>query len=211
MVWSENCMVWGKIVWFQIMNLMVWAGSGVGQSGNELTDFSRSVPKRSWALRSPMPSWLTTVSSPAVRPHVMSVWLSGNTWRFTWPSRPTKSGGPTWGMREGLQCWNCQRTRYGGGKGDFCLCQSIFSPLPIDASHKSYNALDIYLTMLRFVTEMWTWVHISVTKWSIVGYGTGVLWDLCNRSMGITFGVSFTERSQLTSIEFGHGWAITFT
>ena len=25
-------MVWGEIVWFQIMNLMVWAGSGVGQS-----------------------------------------------------------------------------------------------------------------------------------------------------------------------------------
>ena len=32
MVWSENCMVWSEIVWFQIMNLMVWAGSGVGQS-----------------------------------------------------------------------------------------------------------------------------------------------------------------------------------
>ena len=25
-------MVWSKIVWFQIMNLMVWAGSGVGKS-----------------------------------------------------------------------------------------------------------------------------------------------------------------------------------
>ena len=25
-------MVWSKIVWFQIMNLMVWVGSGVGQS-----------------------------------------------------------------------------------------------------------------------------------------------------------------------------------
>ena len=32
MVWSENCMVWSEIVWFQIMNLMVWAGSGVGKS-----------------------------------------------------------------------------------------------------------------------------------------------------------------------------------
>ena len=26
-------MVWSKIVWFQIMNLMVWVGSEVGQSG----------------------------------------------------------------------------------------------------------------------------------------------------------------------------------
>ena len=34
MVWSENCMVWSEIVWFQIINLMVWIGSGVGQSAN---------------------------------------------------------------------------------------------------------------------------------------------------------------------------------
>ena len=28
-----------------------------------------------------------------------------------------------------------------------------------------------------------TYVHISVTKWGIVGYETGALWDLCNRSI----------------------------
>ena len=27
------------------------------------------------------------------------------------------------------------------------------------------------------------YVHMSVTKWGIVGYGTGALWNLCNRSM----------------------------
>ena len=32
--------------------------------------------------------------------------------------------------------------------------------------------------MHRFVTEMCTHVHISVTKWCIVGYGTGASWDL---------------------------------
>ena len=26
-------MVWNEIVWFQIMNLIVWVGSGVGKSG----------------------------------------------------------------------------------------------------------------------------------------------------------------------------------
>ena len=26
-------------------------------------------------------------------------------------------------------------------------------------------------------------MHISVTKWCIVGYGNGALWDLCNRSL----------------------------
>ena len=41
-------MVWSEIVWFQIMNLMVWGGSGVGQSafvkfqghmGQKIADF----------------------------------------------------------------------------------------------------------------------------------------------------------------------------
>ena len=40
-----------------------------------------------------------------------------------------------------------------------------------------------YPTMHHFVTEMCTYVHISVTKWGIVGYGTGALWDLCNMSI----------------------------
>ena len=48
----------------------------------------------------------------------------------------------------------------------------------IDPSHKSHNALGKYPTMHHFVTEMCTIVHISVTKWCIVGYGTVALWDL---------------------------------
>ena len=43
---------------------------------------------------------------------------------------------------------------------------------------KSHNALDKYPTMHPFVTEMCTHVLISVTKWCIVGYGTGASWDL---------------------------------
>ena len=34
--------------------------------------------------------------------------------------------------------------------------------------------------MHRCVTEMCTPVHISVTKWCIVVYGTGAFWDCCN-------------------------------
>ena len=37
--------------------------------------------------------------------------------------------------------------------------------------------------MRHFVTEMWTRVHIIVTKWCIVRYGTGALRDLCNRQL----------------------------
>ena len=39
-----------------------------------------------------------------------------------------------------------------------------------DLSHKSHNAPEHHL-----VTEMCTHVLISVTKWCIVGYGTGAL------------------------------------
>ena len=42
--------------------------------------------------------------------------------------------------------------------------------LQIDLSHKSHNALDKYPTMHHCVTEMCTFVHISVTKWCIMGY-----------------------------------------
>ena len=68
-----------------------------------------------------------------------------------------------------------------------CLVQdcSIFSALAIDRSHKSHNVCGEYPTMHHFVTEMCTQVHISVAKWCIVGYGTGALWDLCNRSVEI--------------------------
>ena len=47
-----------------------------------------------------------------------------------------------------------------------------------DPSHKSQNASVPYPTMHHFVAEMCTCVHISVTKWCIVGYGTDAFWDL---------------------------------
>ena len=48
----------------------------------------------------------------------------------------------------------------------------------LDPSHKSQNASMPYPTMHHFVTEMCTHVHISVTKWCIVGYLFDALWDL---------------------------------
>ena len=52
--------------------------------------------------------------------------------------------------------------------------------LKIELPHKSHNASDKYPTMHHFVTEMCTYVHISVTKWCIVGYGIGAVCDLCD-------------------------------
>ena len=42
----------------------------------------------------------------------------------------------------------------------------------------SHNAPVQYPTIHHIVTEMWTPVQISVTKWCIVGYLSDVLWDL---------------------------------
>ena len=53
----------------------------------------------------------------------------------------------------------------------------------IEPSHKSHNASDEYPKMHHFLAEMCTHMHISVTKWCIVGYGTGALWDLRNWSI----------------------------
>ena len=54
----------------------------------------------------------------------------------------------------------------------------------IDPSHcKSHNASDKYPTIYHFITEMCTYVYISVTKCCIVGYGTDALWDLWDWSI----------------------------
>ena len=53
----------------------------------------------------------------------------------------------------------------------------------IDPSHKSHNTPVPYHIMQHLVTEMCTYVHISVTKWCIVGYLSDALWDLWDGSI----------------------------
>ena len=48
----------------------------------------------------------------------------------------------------------------------------------IDLLQKSHNTPVLYPTMHHFVTEMCTCVHISVTKWCILGYLSRALWNL---------------------------------
>ena len=64
-------------------------------------------------------------------------------------------------------------------------CYLIKNICSMEPSHKSHNASDEYPTMHHFVTEMCTRVHISVTKWCIVGYWTNALWDLCDKSIEV--------------------------
>ena len=49
--------------------------------------------------------------------------------------------------------------------------------------HTFYNAPIRYLTLHHFVTQMCACVHISVTKWSIVGYFSNAFWDLWDGSI----------------------------
>ena len=52
----------------------------------------------------------------------------------------------------------------------------------VDLLHKYQNATAIYPSMHHFVKGICTCVHISITKWCIVGYLTNALWELWDRS-----------------------------
>ena len=49
--------------------------------------------------------------------------------------------------------------------------------IKIDPSHKSRDTPIPYPEMHHFMTEMCTCMHISVTKWCIVGYLSDALWE----------------------------------
>ena len=70
---------------------------------------------------------------------------------------------------------------------------SPFNDKAIDQSHKSHNACSIRQIYhnASFCNRN---VHISVTKWCIVGCDTGALWDLCNKSIAIHSQCSATAR-----------------
>ena len=74
-------------------------------------------------------------------------------------------------------CWGCHHRKWQQACLSLSPADSTFTEMCSVCSirHK-------YPTMYHFVTEMCTHVHISVTKWYIVGYGAGALWDLRMRS-----------------------------
>ena len=72
----------------------------------------------------------------------------------------------------------------------FFIVNVLFQNPPdliIDLLLKSHNASNSYPTMHHFVTEMCTCVHISVTKWCIVGYLSSALQDLGEGSISQPF------------------------
>ena len=68
-----------------------------------------------------------------------------------------------------------------------CITQPQW--LKTDLLHKSHNVPVSYPIMHHFVTEMCTSVHISVTKWCIVGYLSNALWNLWYGSNPIFHGL----------------------
>ena len=113
----------------------------------------------------------------------LEVWVGG---LYTWAAI---TGGIRWLCHDDVMAWYCFLHYWPFVRGiqieinllvAYHLVQDI--AVSIDPSHmKSHNALDWYPTMHHFVTEMCTFMHISVAKLCIVGYRTSALWNLCSR------------------------------
>ena len=81
-----------------------------------------------------------------------------------------------------------------------CLCKH-----QINLLHESHNALVPYPTMHHFVTEICTCVHISVTKWSVVGHLSNALWDLWDGSIFGGHFHSLVYKSEVSSVDLSNG------
>ena len=84
----------------------------------------------------------------------------------------------------------------------------------IDPSHKSHNASGKYSTMHHtamhhFVTEMCTPVHISFTKWSIVGYLSNALWNGSTQLIFSQHCWHWWPGAAATGHQQKHAWLIT--
>ena len=132
-----------------------------------------------------------------------------------WPFRPSEkywseskfTGSDVWNKMYLIMQWNsCD---WGTTKVIiFTGPSKINSPTPfndkaIDQSHKSHNACSIRQIYhnASFCNRN---VHISVTKWCIVGCDTGALWDLCNKSIAIHSQCNATARDHSGYGLIGH-------
>ena len=82
---------------------------------------------------------------------------------------------------------------------------------PIELSHKSHNAPLPYPTMHHFATE----IHISVTKWCIVGYLPDALLDLrdgqfCYHAIPTGFMTALDLQCTETVFNANYGWILTY-
>ena len=84
----------------------------------------------------------------------------------------------------------------------FCFFLSVKAAKELN--YKS-NALSQILQCIREITyNAWfcnKMVHISVIKWCIVGYGTGALWGLCNRSIDYLNILFLVSKSKMVDIK----------
>ena len=76
---------------------------------------------------------------------------------------------------------------------------NITCNMVIDLLHKSHNALVPYPTMHHFMTAMCICVHISVTKWCIMGFLHDASWDLWDGSFAKVAHVLVFELTKNTS------------
>ena len=120
-------------------------------------------------------------------------------WRCSWSSTDRRCSNYIWVINNFIAYKGATYIR---GFTVVTLPQSI--PKRIDLSHKSQNAPVPYPTMHHSVTKMYTCVHISVTKWCIVGYLFDALWEMGLYSLSLVSGV-WDMASTLAST-FVIGW-----
>ena len=92
----------------------------------------------------------------------------------------------------------CNNKTY-GHRWSMGLCRSS-KWVPLQYMCGTRKALLANLTMHKNISHNAPFcnsnVHISVTKWCIVGCGTRALWDLCNGSIGRLLGTPLQSRSR---------------
>ena len=73
--------------------------------------------------------------------------------------------------------------------------------MPYRFISQTHNALDKRHTIHDFVTEMCTRVHISATKWRIVGHGTGAFWGIYATGLlwKLDLQISYDERPTMVT------------
>ena len=72
----------------------------------------------------------------------------------------------------------------------------------IDMLHKSHDAPVSYPIMHHLVTEMCTFVHISVTKGCILGYWFDALWELWNGSTAEKWNIDIRKITSYIGTKF---------
>ena len=110
-------------------------------------------------------------------------------WRYSWSSADRRCSNYIWVINNLIAYYSAFYIRY--------------LTVTKDLLYNSHNASVTYPILHQFVTEMCTYVHISVTKWCIVGYLSHATWDLQDGSIPLwSWGIALFCEFKIFNIYF---------